>query len=249
MLKLYDVNGHLVVVFRDLTPKGVVQTNQAVFVDHGEALLADPSGRIVFNRLLSELNRAVPISRVKYVFYSHQDPDVSGAAASWRLAAMDAKVLISQYWVRFVPHMFPPNGTDDFYVPVPDEGMEVELGETKLLLVPTHFLHSPAAFSLYDPASKILFSGDVGASLFPEGVDYDFADDFDSHVQYMEPFHRRFMASRRACRAWAAAVRRLDVETIVSQHGAILRGRGTVERFLDWLEGLECGVDVLYGKE
>jgi len=67
MLTVYSGDGHQVVVFRNLTPKGVVQTNQAVFVDHGEALLADPSGRVVFTRLLSELNKAVPVSKVKYI--------------------------------------------------------------------------------------------------------------------------------------------------------------------------------------
>lgn len=245
MLEIYRGGGHLVVVFRDLTPKGVVQTNQAVFVDQGEALLADPSGRVVFTRLLSELNKAVPVSRLRYIFYSHQDPDVTGAASSWRLAAMGARVLVSEHWVRFIPHMFPPQSTDDFYVPVPDEGMEVELGGARLRLVPTHFLHSPAAFSLYDPVSRVLFSGDVAASLLPPGVDYDYVEDFDSHVRYMEGFHRRLMASNKACRAWVEKVRGLAPETIVPQHGAILRGRDVVERFLDWLSGLECGVDLL----
>jgi len=249
MLVLYDEGGHKVVLYSGLAPRGLVQANQLIIVDGDEALIADPGGRTVFNKLFSELNRHIPATKIRYIFYSHQDPDVAGAAASWRLAALQAKVLISEIWVRFIPHMFTSSVADDFYLPVPDEGMEVELGSSKLRLVPTHFLHSPGAFSLYDPVSKVLFSGDVGASIMPEDAGYETVDTpeaFEEHKQYMEWFHTRIMASQKACRRWAALVRELGAETIVPQHGAALRGRDTVDAFLEWLEKLECGVDKLY---
>ena len=40
-------------------------------------------------------------------------------------------------------------------------------------------------------------------------------------------------------------VRQLDVEWIVPQHGASFKGKEMVNRFLDWLEDLECGIDLL----
>jgi len=119
-------------------------------------------------------------------------------------------------------------------------------GDCELLIIPAHFLHSPGNFQVYDPVSKILFSGDLGASL---GQDYFFVEDFDSHIRYMEGFHRRYMASGKVLKLWARMVRGLDIESIAPQHGAVFRGREMVKRFLDWVENLECGVDLLSEKE
>ena len=90
-----------------------------------------------------------------------------------------------------------------------------------------------------------MFSGDIGASLIPSGQDYDFVEDFDAHVKYMESFHKRYMASNKACRKWVEEIKDIDVEIIVPQHGAVLKGRDIVERFLEWLSNLKCGVDLL----
>ena len=46
-------------------------------------------------------------------------------------------------------------------------------------------------------------------------------------------------------RVWATRARRLDVETIAPQHGAMVVGRPMVERFIAWAEGLACGTDLL----
>lgn len=71
--------------------------------------------------------------------------------------------------------------------------------------------------------------------------------DFDHHVQYMEGFHRRYMASNAVMRAWAAMVRTLDIEIIAPQHGALFKGPEMVSRFIDWCAGLECGIDRIIG--
>ena len=227
---------HKVVVFRELTPPGHVQANQVLIVDHGEGLLADPGGRVVFNALVREMAPFVPPPRVRYLFFSHQDPDILGAAAVWYSALFNAKILIPAVWLRFLPHSF-HEGADleGRVVGIPDEGMEVRLGEVELRLIPAHFLHSPGNFQIYDPHLRLLYSGDLFASLFPPGVDYDFADDFDSHAKHMESFHSRYVPTRRAIEAWLRRVEGLDIEVIVPQHGAVIRGRENVRRALDWL--------------
>ena len=126
--------------------------------------------------------------------------------------------------------------------PIPDEGMVLTLGGAKLIILPAHFLHSPGNFHVYDPTSRILYSGDLGASI---GAGYDEVTDFDAHLKYMEGFHRRYMSANVAMRRWAAAARKLDIEIIAPQHGALFRGRALVERFISWAEALPCGVDLL----
>lgn len=70
-------------------------------------------------------------------------------------------------------------------------------------------------------------------------------EDFDTHLKYMEGFHRRYMTSNKILRFWANMVRQLDIEMIVPQHGAMFKGKDMVNRFIDWLENLEVGVDIM----
>ena len=69
------------------------------------------------------------------------------------------------------------------FVGVPDEGMccEVAPGFT-LDLIPAHFLHSEGQINVYDPVSRILFTGDIGAAMMPVGTDDPFVDDFAAHL-------------------------------------------------------------------
>ena len=108
--------------------------------------------------------------------------------------------------------------------------------------LPAHFLHSEGNFQVYDPVSKILYSGDLGASL---GTDYWEVTDFDAHLRYMEGFHRRYMASNKVMKSWADMVRGLDIEIIAPQHGAYFQGKDMVGRFIDWCADLQCGIDLI----
>jgi flavorubredoxin len=40
-------------------------------------------------------------------------------------------------------------------------------------------------------------------------------------------------------------VRGLDIEWIVPQHGQAFRGKAMVKRFIDWVETLDCGIDLM----
>jgi flavorubredoxin len=178
---------------------------------------------------------------LRYIFLSHQDPDIVAAVNGWLLTT-DADAYVSQIWVRFVPHFGLDHLVEHRLKPIPDEGMILNLDGAQLPLLPAHFLHGAGNFQVYDPVAKILYSGDLGASL---GVKEIFVSDFDEHLPYMEGFHRRYMASNKALSAWAAMVRNLDIEIIAPQHGAIFRGAAMVARFIDWCEHLQCGVDTI----
>jgi flavorubredoxin len=201
--------------------------------------LLDPGGHKVHYDLLSEVSALIPIDQLKYLFFSHQDPDIVAAANAW-LMLTDASAYISDLWLRFIPHF----GIDELMLPrlhgIPDAGMRLQLGASELIFLPAHYLHSPGNFQVYDPVSKILFSGDLGASIAPGYVE---VTDFDAHVKYMEGFHLRYMPSARTNRCWARMVRTLDIECIVPQHGAIFPDRSTSARFIDWVEQLPGAVD------
>ncbi len=220
--------------------KGIL-TNQYMIVDGEEAALLDPGGYFIFDRVARNVLSKIDPMKVKYLLYSHQDPDVIGTINLWYEETPNAKIVISSLWVRFVPHLAVTGSSR--LLEIPDRGMRLKLGSSIIYALPAHYLHSPGNFSFYDEKSGILFSGDIGAAAFPEGEWYLFVDNFESHTQYMEGFHRRYMSSTKALRAWVRLIRRLDPRVIAPQHGAIFEGEN-VKKFLNWLDNLEVGIDV-----
>jgi flavorubredoxin len=239
---IYNTPEHKVIFFEELTPASAVQANQVLIIHKDEGMLLDPGGHKVYSKLLSEISPYIPPSKIKYIFLSHQDPDIVAALNGW-LMTTKAQAYVSKLWVRFVPHFGLDSQLEDRVIPIDDGGTKIILGgDCELLILPAHFMHSPGNFQVYDPCSKILFSGDLGASL---GQDYFFVENFDEHIKYMEGFHKRYMASNKILKFWANMVRQLDIEMIVPQHGAIFKGKEMVERFINWVENLQVGVDLL----
>lgn len=242
-LTLFDNGSHRNILLEDFGRGLAVQANQHLIIANGEGMLLDPGGHKVYSRASAETMSLLGIGKLRYLFFSHQDPDIIAASNGWMMTT-DAEAYISALWVRFVPHFGLDELVSDRLRGIPDEGMILPLGDAKVILLPAHFLHSEGNFQVYDPVSKILYTGDLGASL---GMDYQVVSDFDDHIRFMDGFHRRYMVSRSVLQAWAAMVRGLDIETIAPQHGAIFQGRAMVERFISWCEGLECGIDVMLG--
>lgn len=241
MEALFDVDGHRNIWLEDFGHGLAVQANQHLIINNDEAMILDPGGHKAYKPTLAQVTRAINIKHLKHLFLSHQDPDIVAAINGWLLTT-DAKAWVSKLWVRFVPHFGLDKLVEDRLQPIPDEGMTLELGGDPIHILPAHFLHSVGNFQVYDPTAKILYSGDLGASI---GEDYDFVTDFDAHLTYMEGFHKRYMTCNKALRAWVNMVRDLDIDIIAPQHGAAFRGKDLVKRFIDWCENLECGIDLM----
>lgn len=238
---LFENAEHKNILLEDFTSGQMVQANQHVIVHRGQAMLLDPGGHKVYAAVLGELSAVVPTGNLKYIFLSHQDPDIVAATNAW-LMVTEATAYIPGPWMRFIMHFGVDDMVMDRILPIPDRGMTLDLAGCPLQVIPAHFLHSPANFQVYDPVSKILYSGDLGASL---GQTYTTVQNLDDHLQYMETFHRRYMASNKVLKLWVEMIRPLDIEIIAPQHGAMLVGKEIVQRFIAWVEGLACGVDLV----
>ena len=246
-VELFNDGTHIVHAFYDLVDEGAssaIQCNQFLVVDHEHGALIDPGGNTTYNGLLMDMQKHFSSKNLDYIFASHADPDIIASVNKWFVAS-PCKVMISQLWTRFVPHFTTGKDLSARILGIPDEGMKIPLGQCKMLAIPAHFLHAEGNFQFYDPISKILFSGDLGTSLV--GIDQAAkpVTDFGSHIQYMNGFHRRYIVSGKICRFWAKMIRELDIEMIVPQHGCRFEGKEMVNRFIDWIEQLECGVDVM----
>jgi flavorubredoxin len=242
-IEIYNENKHICVCFNNLVEGEGIQSNQFLVLDDDHSALIDPGGNLTFSRLYIHAGRYTTVKKLDYVIASHQDPDIVASVNKW-LEGTSCKVVISKVWERFLPHFCTPgNYTSDRLITIPDSGADIPLGRISLKAIPAHFLHSVGNFHFYDPVAKILFSGDVGASV--DGGDVSEAvTDFDAHIPHMLPFHQRYMVSNAACRYWVNMVRNLDLEWIIPQHGAPFRGEQVIDQFLSWFETLPCGIDL-----
>ncbi len=240
---LFENQEHKNILLEDFTSGEMVQANQHLIVHKGRGLLLDPGGHKVYSAALDEISNHISPAALDYILFSHQDPDIIAAANGWMMVT-DARAFLPQLWIRFIAHF----GVDEIALEridaLPDEGKVVELNGAQLAILPAHFMHSAGNFQLYDPTSKILYTGDLGASL---GQTYTHVTNFDDHIPYMEGFHRRYMHSNQVLRLWAQMVEPLEIETIAPQHGAMIEGRENVARFIGWIRELRCGLDLLEG--
>lgn len=241
---LFESDGHVVRLFSDLATGEGIQANQLLITHGPHAALFDPGGDLLYTPLSMAIAKLIPIKELDYIFASHQDPDIIASLDKW-LMYTEAKVVTSRLWDRFIPHFVPGYMAakgEGRLIGLPDEGTSLPFGDSEIKAVPAHFLHSVGNFHFYDPVSKVLFSGDVGASLVDDEHGRPVRD-FDRHIKRMQAFHERYMVSNKVCRLWANMVRSMDVEMIVPQHGRPFVGRAMVQRFLDWFETVECGID------
>lgn len=242
---LFNSESHRYILLNESEPgeEDGIPSNQYLIVHNGKGTLLDPGGFGVMPQVLNEMMQYLIPADIEAIVLSHQDPDIVGGLSSW-LKLTPAHVFASKIWLRFLPH-YGISGMQRF-VGVADEGEQAVLHSgLELHFIPAHFLHSPGQINVYDPVSKILFSGDIGASMTPsEDTGELFVSDFKKHLCYTEGFHKRYMASNRALRYWVQQVRKLDVEIIAPQHGALYRGQAK-EELLNWLYDLPCGSDLL----
>ena len=241
MITIFDSDTGKNVFFYDLGTTQMVQSNQHIIVKGCEGLILDPGGHKIHAKLFSLISNVLPINKLKHIFFSHQDPDIIAAANAW-LMVTDAKAYLSELWMRFIPHFGVDKLVVDRITPIPDEGMTILINDVPLKIIPAHYLHSAGNFHVFDPLSKILYTGDIGASF---GQRYTVVENFDDHIQYMELFHKRYISTNKILKMWVKMAKTLDIEVIAPQHGAIFPNREFVNKFLDWLDNIQCGTDLM----
>lgn len=248
-MNIFDNGSHKCFVFRDLVTGGdAVQANQFLIYDDNHAALIDPGGPLTYNHLFMAVSEHMNVKNLDYIVASHQDPDIVASLDRW-LAGTDAKIVVPELWERFIPHFTRPGKITNRTIAIPDKGMNLHLGQMLLKALPAHFLHAEGNFQFYDPVSKILFSGDMGANLPPNSEDLNKpAKRLKELMPYMHGFHQRYMNCNKACRLWVNMVRQLEVHMVVPQHGRAFIGEA-IDEFYDYIETLECGIDLMTQKD
>ena len=239
---LFEERDHKVVYLgsRGSSQQGVDVLSYLV-INGDEGLIIDPGGYHLFPKIIYNISKYIDLDRIKFIYFCHQDPDVCGSLPMWRDVCPQAKIAIGELWIRFLPH-FGVENIDEVAYPIPKDGCTLNVGKAPIEAIPAHYMHSPNHFTLYDPISKFLFSGDIGIAL--GSFNYLVVKDWIEHLDYLYPPHRTLMASNRVTKLWAERVKKLEVKAILPQHGAIITEEN-VKYFLKFMENLKCGVDLV----
>jgi glyoxylase-like metal-dependent hydrolase (beta-lactamase superfamily II) len=207
-------------------------------------LLVDPGSSKDFGIVQGKVSRIVgSIKNVSAVFINHQDPDV-GSATGQMLGRYnpDAHVLCTEDTWRLIHYYNIPS--EQFiamgdYVP---KGAKLPTGN-RIVPVPSPFCHFVGAMMLYDPESRVLFTGDLFGGLTDKNAEGLYADESD--WTGIRAFHQIYMPTNKALTTAIANIRQLDPapEIIAPQHGRVIRGKW-VEEFMGRLEELPVGLDI-----
>ncbi|MBC7173838.1 MAG: hypothetical protein H5U40_15465, partial [Polyangiaceae bacterium] len=180
------------------------------------------------------------LDRLSALFINHQDPDV-GASASIISAryAPKASILCSEDTWRLIVHQNLPR---ERFLPTEKfaEGIKLPTGH-RLLPVPSPFCHFRGAVMLYDPQTRVLFTGDLFGGLTEATSTGLYAEESD--WSGIRAFHQIYMPVNAALARTVQAIRALDppVETIAPQHGRVITG-ALVPLFLERMARLQVGL-------
>jgi glyoxylase-like metal-dependent hydrolase (beta-lactamase superfamily II) len=207
-------------------------------------LLIDPGSSSDFAQVSTKVTSLIGgLDRLSAVFINHQDPDVGSSASiiSARYAPK-AGILCSEDTWRLIVHQNLPRGrfiaTEKF-----SHGLNVPTGH-RLLPVPSPFCHFRGAVMLYDPETRVLFTGDLFGGVTDVNAQGLWADESD--WTGIRAFHQIYMPVNLALQRVVAVIRKLEpaVEIIAPQHGRLIRGP-LIQTFLDRMEKLPVGLDIM----
>ncbi|MER3424445.1 MAG: MBL fold metallo-hydrolase [Nitrospiraceae bacterium] len=242
-IPLYLTPDHQVYWVGTLTKGEEIECNSYLIVDRGEGYLLEAGGYDRFSPTLEKVNSVSSAQSLTHLLFSHQDPDVCASITGWLEFNPSLIVVCPSLWRRFMPHYMAYNVN---YKAMSDDGLNLPLksgGQLKCLSAP--YLHSPGNMVVFDSVSGFLFTGDIGAAPYSDEAVHLVIDDWKTQVATMQGFHQRYMSSNRAVSAFIRSIAGLPITAILPQHGAIFRGE-EVQKFLQWLGSLPCGVDYLF---
>lgn len=207
-------------------------------------VLIDPGSQVDFAVVAAKTARVLGgLDRISLIHINHQDPDV-GSSAPMLLAryAPKAHIFASEDTWRLICHLGLPR--ERFVAAERYRGVLPLPTGHELQLVPTPFCHFRGALALYDPQTRVLFSGDLFGGLTTEGeLELDARGEEWPGIR---AFHQLYMPARQALKRAVDAIRALtpEVECIAPQHGRILRG-DVMREYLERMANLPVGLDLI----
>ncbi len=211
--------------------------------------LIDPGSPLDFPHISQKIAKVIGnISKINLYSLNHPDPDVAMNAVFIRNANAKAVCLTTEENWRLIAHYeIPPESVK--LIHTFKEGKAPLATGHILKFIPSPFCHAKGAFMIYDPQTRVLFTGDLfGGISDAERIFQFFAE--EEEWDGIRAFHQIYMPTKRALRYVIEKIRALYPPPLIiaPQHGAILKGV-ILEQFMDRLFNLDVGADLLQSEE
>jgi len=220
-------------------PANVADTNQIVIRSDQTTVLVDPGGIEIFPAFLETLSESAPIDTISKILLTSADPHSTSSLPLWRqICSSDLQISAPALLSDLLTHL----DADCVLNSIGEDGDTIDITDTfSLQIIPAHHLHGPAAYSVYDPISKALYSGSIGSAVNTANASGEFVvESFTKHLAFLEPYHGRWFASTRARDAWIKRIDGLDIDYLVPHRGPAFTDE-RVGRFLDWFSSAPIG--------
>jgi len=206
------------------------------------SLLIDPGPPADLMTLTKKVGQVLGnLRNVNLVFANHQDPDVAANAGYLQKLNPNISVVCSEDTWRLI--RFYDLDPKRYYATerFKKNTLNLATGHT-LRFVPSPFCHFRGATMLYDPETRILYTGDLFGAL--SYVPDLWAD--ERQWDGIKAFHQIYMPVQEAIALTVQSIRALDPPPLViaPQHGSLITGPW-VEHYLQRLERLAVGLNLL----
>jgi len=220
-------------------PANVADTNQIVIQAEQTSVLVDPGGIEIFPAFLEALTGSTTVDKISKIILTSADPDAASSLPLWRqVCTGDLDIYVPALSADLVTHL----DAECELHPIDEGGDLIEISSASgLQLIPSHHLHSPAAYTVYDPVVRALYSGSIGSAINTADASGEFVvKSFTKHLEFLEPYHGRWFASTRARDAWLERIADLEIDYLVPHRGPAFKGE-RVRRFIDWFSEAPMG--------
>lgn len=207
--------------------------------------LIDPGSSSDFAIVSQKVSQVIGgLKNVSAIYLNHQDPDVGSITPLITARfARKASIVCSEDTFRLAVHQ---GLMKDRFIPTERarSGMIALPTGHRVQVVPSPYCHFRGAVMLYDPTTRVLFTGDLFGGLTEKGPGR--LDAIEDDWRGIRAFHQIYMPSNLALRRTIDAIRKLDPfpEVLAPQHGVIARG-DLVKEWLDRMYHLPVGLDII----
>ena len=222
------------------------EENGARFVSHyvicagDEAVLIDPGGPADFGPLLAAVSDKIDIQKITTVIVSRGAAQIAGSLGMWaEVLGHETPIYADDMLLPDLLHIDPDLNIQG----VGENGAEVSLADgAGLHILPAPYLPTASAVSVYDPTTRILYTGDIGTVEGPWADDATpFSAQFSLVSHAMNAFHQSWFASGSARDDWLARIEGLSVDIIAPRAGPCFQGKDVLH-FIRWLATMDVGV-------
>jgi flavorubredoxin len=193
-------------------------TYNSYFIDAEKKTIIDTAKEVFKDEYLEKIKSVTNPAEIEYIVFNHTEPDHSGSLKHLLQIAPNATVVGSGQAINYLNEI----ANVPFKSLKVKDGDVIDLGNKKLHVIGAPNLHWPDSIYTYLEEDKLLFTCDsFGAHYCSEKIFDDEVGDYSEAFKYyfdviLKPFSKFMLKA-------IEKIRPLQIETICTGHGPILR--------------------------